>query len=74
MRCTTKSSVHRRHRSNSPTSPFSTTPTSLDGIRTAKELTDTIQEKLLVAIREYNETFAAQAGAAEESPVVAAAR
>jgi F-type H+-transporting ATPase subunit alpha len=48
-------------------------PDVLEGIRSAKDLTDQIQEKLLVAIREYNETFAAQAGAAEESPVAVAA-
>jgi F-type H+-transporting ATPase subunit alpha len=46
----------------------------LDGIRTAKELTDPIQEQLLVAIREYNETFAAQTGVADEAPAAAASR
>jgi F-type H+-transporting ATPase subunit alpha len=45
----------------------------LEGIRTKKELTDPIQEKLLAVIRDYNETFAAQMGA-EESPALAAAR
>jgi F-type H+-transporting ATPase subunit alpha len=49
-------------------------PDVLEGIRSAKDLTDVIQEKLLAAIRDYNETFAAQMGAPEESPLAVAAR